>query len=77
MRGPSRVRWTDHALARASWLGVARTTVEDAVLERHAKRTVNRGAARWRVSSGRLVVAYDYPDGDDRATARVVTLWRT
>jgi hypothetical protein len=61
---------------RAARLGVPGSAVEDAVLEHHRNRTVNPGAAMWRVSVGRLVVAYDYPDGEDQAGARVITVWR-
>lgn len=71
------MRWTDHALAKAARLRVPRSVVEDAVLQRHGRRTANPGAATWRVSFRGLVVAYDYPDRDDRTTARIVTLWRT
>ena len=74
---PSFVRWTDHAAAKADALGVPRMQVEDAVLGRDPHRSRNPGAARWRVAVGRLVVAYDYPDGNDQMAARVITLWRT
>jgi hypothetical protein len=73
---PSRIRWTEHAGAKADLLRVSRADVEDAVLEHHDRRTENTGAADWRVAVGRLVVAYDYPHDDDELTARVVTLWR-
>ena len=76
MPGPIRVAWTDHALVKARALGVAQADIEAAVLEGHPARRRNAGAARWRVSSGRLVVLYDHPDRDDESTARVVTLWR-
>jgi hypothetical protein len=73
---PSIVVWTDHALAKAQLLGVARMDVEDAVLEEHGNRSKNTGAADWLVVSGRLAIAYNHPaDGDD-LTARIVTLWR-
>jgi len=74
--GPVCVVWTDHALAKALLLGVARSWVEELVLERHANRERNHGAAQWRLTVDRMVIVYDCPDGDDRLTARVVTLWR-
>lgn len=49
---------------------------EHAILVGHARRSRNTGAADWLVRVGRLVVAYDHPDDDDAAVARVVTLWR-
>lgn len=67
---------TDHALAKALLLGAARSWVEDLVLERHANRERNHGAAEWRLTVDQMVIAYDCPDGDDQLTARVVTLWR-
>ena len=76
MLGPSRIRWSDHALVKAGILGIARADVEAVVIEGHAGRQRNAGAARWRVSTGRPVVLYDHPDGDDETTARVVTRWR-
>jgi hypothetical protein len=73
---PVIVRWTDHALTKARFLGFAREDVERAVLDGHRSRRRNAGDAEWRVTSGRLVVLYDHPDGDDRSVARIVTLWR-
>jgi len=74
---PRLVYWTEHALAKASFLRLTRVDVETAVLEHHGERRANTGAADWTVRVGRLVVAYNHPDGDDGLTARVVTLWRT
>jgi hypothetical protein len=73
---PRTVRWTDHGLAKADRLGFARGDVEDAILTHHAERTRNTGAADWLLSVGALVIAYNYPDGDDTMAARVVTVWR-
>jgi len=72
---PTTVVWTDHALVKAQLLGIARSDVEDAILSGHDRRVRNARAADWLVQSGRLVVAYNYPAGDDM-TALVVTLWR-
>jgi hypothetical protein len=69
------VEWTDHALAKAQLLSIARADVEDAILAGHERRSRNTGAADWLLLSGRLAVAYNYPS-DDELTALVVTLWR-
>ena len=69
------VVWTDHAVVKAQLLGLAPSDVEDAVRSEHERRTRNTGAADWLVRSGRLTVAYNYPEGDD-LTALVVTHWR-
>lgn len=73
---PSSVRWTLHALDKAQQLGFARRDVESALLEGHRERRRNKGQARWLLTSGRLVIAYEYPDGGDLLVARIVTVWR-
>jgi hypothetical protein len=35
--GPTRVRWTDHALEKAAPLGITRTDVEQVVIEHHLR----------------------------------------
>ena len=70
------VRWTLHALDKAQQLGYARLDVESALLERHHERRRNKGQARWLVAAGRLVIAYEHPDGEDPLVARIVTVWR-
>jgi hypothetical protein len=74
--GPLRVRWTEHALERATNLNIARVDVERIVIQQHHARRRNPRAADWRVTSGRLVIAYDHPDHGDAASAQIVTLWR-
>lgn len=76
MAGPRIIRWTDHAVAKAELLGIARADVEDAVLRGHGGRRANTGGADWLVRSGRIVVAYNHPAGPDRLAALVVTVWR-
>jgi hypothetical protein len=61
-----------HALDKAQQLGYARLDVESALLERHHERR----RARWLVAAGRLVGAYEHPDGDNPLVARIVTVWR-
>ena len=51
--GPRLVEWTDHAVVKAEMLGVTRTDVERAVLEGHARRTRNTGAADRRRARAR------------------------
>lgn len=73
---PVAARWTHHALDKAQQFGIARQDVEAAVLERHRERRRNSGEADWQISTGRLVIVYEHPDGDDPLAARIVTLWR-
>lgn len=75
LAAPRLIAWTDHALSKAELLGVARTDVEDAILNGHGDRSRNTGAADWLIASGRFAIAYNYP-ADDELTALVVTLWR-
>lgn len=76
MRAPRRVVFTDHAAERAARYAVPAVEVADVLLQEHPRRQVNPGAAEWRVRRRALVVVYDWPDGDDETTARVVSLWR-
>jgi alkylation response protein AidB-like acyl-CoA dehydrogenase len=73
---PRIVHWSDHALAKAELLGFARADVEQIVLAGHRRRTSNSGAADWLTEAGRLVVAYNHPDGGDEIAALIVSLWR-
>jgi hypothetical protein len=73
---PRIVAWADHALVKAQLLGIARSDVEDAVLEGHPGRSKNTGAADWLVVSGRLAIAYNHPVDGDELAALIVTLWR-
>jgi len=76
-RNPPRiVVWSDHALVKAQLLGIARTDLEEAILDGHAGRRRNDGAADWVLGSGRVAIAYNHPVDGDALTARVVTLWR-
>src|SRR5689334_6339078 len=73
---PRMVRWSDHALVKAELLGLARADVEQIVLVGHSRRVRNAGAAGWLTEGGRVVVAYNHPDGRDELTAFVVSVWR-
>jgi hypothetical protein len=68
---PISVRWTHHALDKAQQLGFARLNVESALLDGHRGRWRNKGKAAWQVVAGRLVIAYEHPDGDDPFAARI------
>lgn len=73
---PRRVRWSDHALEKATLLRITRTDVERVVIEHHHRRRRNARAADWLLTAGRVVIAYDHPDHLDATTARIITLWR-
>ena len=73
---PISVVWTLHALDRAWQLGFGRHDVEEALLGGHREWRLNKGEAVWLITAGRLVIAYEHPDGDDPLVARVVTIWR-
>jgi len=73
---PVSVSWTLHALDKAQQLGYARLDVESALLESHHERRRNKSQARWLLTAGRLVIAYEHPDGEDPMVARIVTVWR-
>jgi len=73
---PRRVRWTAHALEKATLLSISRIDVEQVVIEHHHRRRRNARSADWLLTAGRLVIAYDHPHGTDMTTARVITLWR-
>jgi hypothetical protein len=72
---PRIVAWSDHAIVKASLLGIARADIEDVVLTGHRERSRNTGAADWLLVSGRIVIAYNHPAGDE-LTALIVTVWR-
>ncbi len=73
---PQIVTWTDHALAKAGLLGIARAEVEEAIFTGRPRRTRNTRSADWLLKVGRLAIAYNHPDQGDELGARVVTLWR-
>ena len=73
---PTMFVWTDHALAKAQFLGLARIDVEDIVTAAHPTRHRNTGAADWLILSARVAVAYNNPVEDDPLRALIVTVWR-
>lgn len=72
---PHRVTLVRHAVERAHEHGWTTTDVAELVLRHHPQRRRNSGRAQWRIVVGAVTVLYDWPDGDDDGTARVVTLW--
>jgi hypothetical protein len=70
-----RFTWTIHAEERLPQRELTRARVERAVRELHPIREANQGAAAWRIDTGRLVVVYDHPDGDDIDAVRIVSAW--
>jgi hypothetical protein len=75
-RDPISVRWTDDALAKAQQIGFTRANIEAVLRDGHQDRRRNDGDAQWRLTVGRLIIAYEYPDEDDPLVARTVTVWR-
>jgi hypothetical protein len=67
--------FTDHAVERAYLFDIPHSDVADAVLYEHEHRQRNPGSGDWFVRRGALVVVYNWPDGDDPLTARVITVW--
>jgi hypothetical protein len=74
--GPAVVVFTHHAEQRALERGISLTEVADAVLAGHDRRARNPGDADWLLRGRGMAIAYDWPDGDDSATAVVISLWR-
>lgn len=75
-RNPVEIEWTAHAWARAQSLGVPRSDVENALIERHRRRRANPRAADWLLDVGRYTIAYNHPHDGDGSSALVVTVWR-
>lgn len=73
---PVRVGFSRHAERRLGALCATQHDVADALLAGHAQRRRNPRAADWLILAGRLAIAYNWPDRDDRTTALVVTVWR-
>jgi hypothetical protein len=76
----SRIYWTSHALQRVAQRGLVPEEVEGVIRQTHARRTLNRGEADWRLygvgSDGRgFAVVYDHPVAGEPAAARIVSAW--
>ena len=74
---PHRVVLERHAAERAQQYGWTTNDVADLVLGLHHTRRRNSGRAEWRIVGDVVTVLYDWPDGDDTATVRVVSMWAT
>jgi hypothetical protein len=74
VRAPIRVVFSDHAAERATRHGIAYREIHEVVLDEHLHRRRNPGSGDWRLRRRDPVVVYDWPDGGDPATARVITV---
>jgi hypothetical protein len=70
-----RFAWTEHAEERLDDRKLTKKLVEQAIREGHPMRQANKGEADWRLVCGRFVVIYDYSDGEDIDTVRIVSVW--
>jgi hypothetical protein len=70
-----RITWTIHAKERLPQRGLTRIRVERAVRTLHPTRETNAGEAEWRIDTGRFVVVYDHPQGEDTNAVRIVSVW--
>jgi hypothetical protein len=61
---------------RAARLDQDLRQMADLVMDEHERRRRNPGAADWLLHGSGIAIAYNWPDGDDTATALVVTVWR-
>lgn len=75
MTPPSRVAFSEHALEQLARRGLSAEQVADAVLASHDRRRRNPHSAHWLVRARGVVVAYNWPDGDDHTTAYIVSAW--
>jgi hypothetical protein len=67
--------WTEHAEERLEDRKLTKDLVEQAIREEHPIRLPNKGEADWRLVTGRFVVIYDHPDGEDIDSVRIVSVW--
>ncbi len=75
MTPPSRVAFSEHAIEQLARRGLSAEQVADAVLNSHDRRRRNPRSADWLLRARGVVAAYNWPDGDDVATAYVVSVW--
>ncbi len=75
MTRPSRVVFSEHAVAQITRRGMTIERVADVVLGNHPRRVRNPSSADWIVRSSGIVAAYNWPDEGDETTAYVVTAW--
>ncbi len=72
---PTRVAFTDHAAERAARYGIPYGDVADAVLDEPSADSAIQAPPNWLIRKRRLTVIYDWPDGEDETTARVIAVW--
>jgi hypothetical protein len=73
---PAIVAFTRHAERRCLERRLDLRDVAELILNHHSQRRRNSGEADRLVSTGGVVIAYNWPDGDDDTTALVITTWR-
>jgi hypothetical protein len=73
---PAIVVFTRHAERRAVERRLSPYDLAELLLAHHDQRRRNVGDADWLVRSGGVVIVYDWPDGEDDATALVISVWR-
>lgn len=72
---PAIVRFTSHAERRILERRLDLHAIADLLLWHHDRRRRNPGAADWLVRAGGVAIAYNWPDGEDDATALVISAW--
>ncbi len=75
VKRPSRVVFTAHSEEKARQHSRSLADVVAVVLGGHDRRRSNPGEADWILTGGGMVIVYNWPDGQDATTARVVSLW--
>ena len=73
---PRIIIWTDHALAKAQFLGISRADVEDTILNGHGASHAKHWRCRLARDGWTLGDRLQSSGGRDDLTAIVVTLWR-
>lgn len=73
---PAIVRFTLHAERRVLERRLDVHAIADLLLGHHGQRRRNPGDADWLVRAGGVAIAYNWPDGEDDATALVISAWR-
>jgi hypothetical protein len=70
------VVFTRHAERRAVERGLVVAELAELLLAHHDQRLRNPGEADWIVRGAGVAIVYDWPDGENAATALVISAWR-